>query len=500
MAFSTGERVSLPHSNQKECDGIQLEHDKAAFGNVPASPALEYPPEEEAKVVRKLDFRLLPIVFLLYSFSVLDRSNLGNAKLAGLEDDVDLRGDRYDWLGTVFYISYIVSQPLQMGWKKFPPHIFCAAAVFLWGFVATIQVTVTSWGALMTCRWFLGTAEAMFGPGVPLYLSFFYPREKIGFRHGVFIAGAAAANVYGGILAYALSHVHSRTLHPWKLLFIVEGVPTCLLAVYVFFFLPDSISQCRFLSDREKQVAAAANSRNQKGDADRKGGFRLSEVLEAFKDPKSYIPALIYFSINVSFASLPLFVPTIISQMGTFNSQTANGLSAPPYALCFFVILLATFLSDRYQVRGPFNAGIALIAAAGFIMLATTEDVAPRYAGVYLAVLIFTCIAVTLSWTANLHATESKRAGGLTILQTIGQCGPLLGTNLFPTGEKPYYRKGMWISAGFCILVAVLSASLSLLLIYENREMERKGLIARKGEQLPEGEDCHDPRYFRNIW
>ncbi|RMZ83300.1 hypothetical protein DV738_g1359, partial [Chaetothyriales sp. CBS 135597] len=494
--MSTQARFGLLKKNE----GIQLEHDEAAITHVPALPELfEYTAEEEAKVIRRLDCRLLPIVFLLYSFSVLDRSNLGNAKLAGLEDDVNLSGSRYDWLGTIFYISYIVSQPLQMGWKRFPPHIFCASAVFFWGFVATIQVTVSSWGSLMACRWFLGTAEAMFGPGVPLYLSFFYPREKIGFRHGVFIAGAAA-NAYGGVLAYGLSHVHSSTLAPWKLLFIVEGIPTCLLAVVVFFVLPDSISQCRFLSDREKQVAAAANSRNQKGDADRKGGFRLSEVLDAFKDPKSYIPALMYFSINVSFASLPLFVPTIISQMGTFSPVTANGLSAPPYALCFFVILLVTFLSDRYKVRGPFNAGIALVAAAGFIMLATTEDVAPRYTGVFLAVLVFTCVAVTLSWTANLHATESKRAGGMTILQTIGQCGPLLGTNLFPKSEKPYYRKGMWISAGFCIFIAALSASLSLLLIYENREMERKGLIPRKGEELPECENGEEPQYFRNIW
>ncbi|RMZ91299.1 hypothetical protein DV736_g1452, partial [Chaetothyriales sp. CBS 134916] len=472
--------------------GVHLEHDEAV--NVPASTEFEYTPEEEASVIRRLDCRLLPLVFVLYSFSVLDRSNLGNARLAGLQDAIDLKGERYNWLGTIFYISYILSQPLQMGWKKFPPHIYCACAVFFWGFVATIQTTVTSWAGLMTCRWFLGTAEAMFGPGVPLYLSFFYPREKIGFRHGVFIAGAAAANAYGGVLAYALSHIHGGVA-PWKLLFIIEGIPTCLLAIFVWFFLPDSIAQCSFLSEREKQVAAAANSRNQKGDADRKGGFRVSEVLDAFKDPKSYIPAMMYFSINVSFASLPLFVPTIISQMGSFTPVTANGLSAPPYALCFLVILAITFASDHYKVRGPFNAGASLVAAIGFIMLATTDGVAPRYIGVYLAVLVFSCVAVTLSWTANLHATESKRAGGMTILQTIGQCGPLLGTNVFPESEKPYFRKGMWISASFCLFIAFLSASLSLLLIYENRQMERKGLIPKKGEVL-EGEASEEPQHF----
>ena len=99
-----------------------------------------------------------------------------------------------------------------MGWKQFKPHQFCAFAVFFWGTIATVQASVTSWGGLMACRFLLGVAEAMFGPGVPLYLSFFYPREKIGFRQGVFIAGAAMANAYGSALACTPSS--SGTI-PW---------------------------------------------------------------------------------------------------------------------------------------------------------------------------------------------------------------------------------------------------------------------------------------------
>lgn len=90
-------------------------------------------PEEEARVIRKLDWRLLPMVFVLYSLSVLDRSNLGNAKLAGLEDSIDLTGNHYQWLGTLFYIAYILFQWTQMGWKQFKPHQWCAAVVFFWG-------------------------------------------------------------------------------------------------------------------------------------------------------------------------------------------------------------------------------------------------------------------------------------------------------------------------------------------------------------------------------
>lgn len=191
-----------------------------------------------------------------------------------------------------------------------------------------------------------------------------------------------------------------------------------------------------------------------------------------------------YFSCNVSFASLPLFVPTIISQMGAFTSIQSNGLSAPPYLLCFFTIILLCYLSDKFRMRGPFCGGAALVAAIGFILQATTTSVASRYAGVFLAVNIFASVALVLAWTANLHATESKRAGGYSILSTVGQCGPLLGTNVFPASEKPYYRKGMWISCAFCLLVASLSFALSLILVRENRKMERDGMVASPDNEV----------------
>lgn len=158
---------------------------------------LQFTAEDEAAIIRKLDFRLMPFLLLLYTFSVLDRSNLGNAKLAGMTKDIDLAGLRYNWLGTIFYIAYIVSQPTTMGWKQFKPHIWCASAVLFWGTIASVQAACTSWSGLMVCRALLGVAEAMFGPGVPLYLTYFYPRMKVGFRHGVFISGAALANAYG---------------------------------------------------------------------------------------------------------------------------------------------------------------------------------------------------------------------------------------------------------------------------------------------------------------
>jgi len=457
------------------------------------------PTREEKRVIRKLDKRLLPLVFLLYTLSVLDRSNLGNAKLAGMDKDIDLSGNRYALLGTIFYIAYILFQWTVIFWKQFPPHVLCATVVVFWGFVASIQATAFNWGGLMACRFFLGISEAMYGPGVPLFLSFFYPKEMVGFRHGVFISGAAMANAYGGALAYGISQIRGA-IAPWRILFLIEGLPTIAFAALAFCYLPDSISKAKFLTQREKEVALHFVARDQKIDVNKEGGdrgVRFKEMLQAFKDPKSFVPGMMYFCCNVSFASLPLFLPTIISEIGAFSTIQSNGLSAPPYVLCFFVIILLCWLSDRFKMRGPFCALAATLAAIGFIINATTTAAAPRYFSTFLSVLIFASVALLLSWTSNIHATESKRSGGYAILATMGQCGPLLGTQIFPTTEKPYYRKGLWISAAMCLTVATLSVVLSLWIRWENRQIDRE-----EAEAAARGEDigANAEKRHRCMW
>jgi MFS family permease len=349
--------------------------------------------------------------------------------------------------------------------------------VLFWGFIASVQASVTSWAGLMACRFFLGVAEAAYGPGVPLYLTYFYPREKVGFRHGIFIAAAALANAYGGALAYGISQINGG-LAPWRILFLIEGLPTCVFALVPFFFLPDSIAQATFLDEREREVAYHFVARNQRLDVDKNQGVRLKEMFEGIKDPKSYLPGLMYFSVNVSFASLPLFVPTIIEELGIFTTIQSNGLSAPPYLLCFFYIIFICWCSDHFKMRGPFCALTGVIGAIGFIINATSSSAAVRYFSIFLSVQIFAAVSLLLAWTANIHATESKRAGGYTVLATLGQCGPLLGTNIYPESDSPRFQTGLWVSAAFCLLIAVVSTILSFWLIHENKVMDREGVPA----------------------
>jgi hypothetical protein len=275
------------------------------------------------------------------------------------------------------------------------------------------------------------------------------------------------------------------------------GLPTIALALVAWFWLPDSPSKAKFLSDRDREIAIEISLR-QPGDRTT-DKFQWKQAVGALLDYRSYIPPLIYFGCNVCFASLPLFVPTIISEMGAFTSIQSNGLSAPPYVLCFIVIVTSAFLSDRVGVRGPFVAAAGLVAAIGYILLATQTTVAVRYFGIFLATIIFTSVALTLSWVSNTHATDSKRAAGLAILATGGQCGPVLGTNIFPPSEAPYYRKGMWISCGACLLVFFLAMLQSFLLWRENQRRDRKYGKERDTTYIPVQDELGNDKYFRFV-
>ncbi|KAI0104297.1 major facilitator superfamily domain-containing protein [Nemania sp. FL0031] len=445
--------------------------------------------EEEKAVISRLDWRLMPMIFAIYSLSVLDRSNLGNAHVAGLDKSIGLVGNQYSTLGTFFYVTYIVFQGAAAGWKHFPAHKWVTFIVIAFATISASQAATQNYAGMVVLRLLLGATEAMYA-GVPVYLSFFYPRNKVGFRQGIFLSGSALANAYGGALGYAITQIKSH-IEPWRILFLIEGLPTLILAVIAWFYFPDDIETAKFLTDREKQVVMHMVSRDQTADVVNHTGLRVRDFWAAFKDWRSYLTGIMYFGCNVSFASLPLFVPAIIAEIGSFSRIQANGLSAPPYLLTFILIIIFGFVSDRVRLRGPFVCFFSIVAAIGFLLLATTEGAAPRYIGVYLAITIFISVAILIPWVSNTHNTESKRAGGFAIFATFGQAGPLVGTNIFPSSEAPYYRKGSWISFSFCILVAVTSAVFSFLLHRENRKLDKA--------QVSEGEGGDRPSTFRYV-
>ena len=202
-----------------------------------------------------------------------------------------------------------------------------------------------------------------------------------------------------------------------------------------------------------------------------------------------------YFSCNVSFASLPVFLPTIIEDMG-FTSINAQGLTAPPYFLSFLFCLLTTWVADRTRQRGLMIIGLSLGAGVGYVLLATTHSTGVRYFAIFLAAAgVFPAISNILPWVLNNQGTDSKRGAGMALLQMVGQCGPVLGTRVFPTSDGPYYVKGMAICAAFMFFNALLALTLRTYMHWQNRradkreaEMEAQGRGEKGGQVAVENE------------
>ena len=172
-------------------------------------------------------------------------------------------------------------------WKVVPPHIWGAICVFTWGTLSTAQAGAHSWKAMMALRFLMGMAEQAYAPGVPYLLSFFYLRHEVGLRIGMFLSAAPLANTFAGALAYGITS-GKPALPKWRVLFLVEGLPTVVASIAAFFLLPDSPEKATFLTEEEKAVAKARGVR-QAGAATRIGGVNWNEYLKGLVDPKSLL-------------------------------------------------------------------------------------------------------------------------------------------------------------------------------------------------------------------
>lgn len=157
--------------------------------------------------------------------------------------------------------------------------------IFLIGVVSTLQAVVTHYSSLVALRFLLGCSEGLYA-GAPYYLSLFYPHDRVGLRQGIFLSGSALANAYSGSLGYAIGKIRG-SISPWRYLFIVEGIPSCCACALAWFFLPDSISGARFLSARNKEVAAYFMPFDDNSDAENHIGIQWLKYFKAFSDYKS---------------------------------------------------------------------------------------------------------------------------------------------------------------------------------------------------------------------
>jgi MFS family permease len=194
---------------------------------------------------------------------------------------------------------------MTLMYRIVPPHIYISICILSWGIIASVQAVATSFGFLLFLRALLGVSEAAFGPGVPFYLSFFFRRNELAFRTGLFISASPLSASFAGALAWLITKVGEHgPLSPWRLLFLIEGFPSVLVAVWAWDFVPDGPGVAKWLTPRQREVAVTRLRSEIEGKEEeplaekygptsqKRKGIDFRQVLQTLKDPKCYLTAV----------------------------------------------------------------------------------------------------------------------------------------------------------------------------------------------------------------
>ncbi|KAF7322123.1 MFS domain-containing protein [Mycena kentingensis (nom. inval.)] len=431
----------------------------------PASSA-SYDPAEEAALVRKQDWRIVPLSAGIYPLCYLDRANIGNARVLNSETHNDLLSEthmtayQYTIALMVFLIAYALFEvPSNYFLKKLRPSRWIAFLMFAWGAV-TIGISGSKNFATVTVtRFLLGVFEVGLFPGLVYYLTFWYRTEERSMRVAIILASATLAGAFGGAIAFGIGHMNGTNgLSAWRWLFIIgtQGLPSCLSALLIYFPLPDYPELAGWLTEKEKKLAAL-RLRDQGSQGSSKA-MSWADAKDTLTDWRLYGHYAIYFGISTPFSSLSLFTPSITAGLG-YTSLRANLMTVPPYAVAYVVTILAAWSADRSNARALHSAAFALIGAVGFVASALLPATAylSRYGCLMIATSgSFACIPPLLGWlSSNVHSTS---AAGLAIALNIsfGAPGQIVGVWIYKANEaKRGYPTGHWTNAALLLFVSV---------------------------------------------
>ncbi|KAI3396071.1 hypothetical protein diail_488 [Diaporthe ilicicola] len=420
-------------------------------------------------ILFKTDTRVLPILALLFLCSFLDRTNVGNAKIIGLEEDLGISNLQYNQGLAVFYATYIASElPSNLILKRLTPRVWLAALACAWGLVTMCLGFVRSFGSFVAVRAILGITEGGLLPGMVLYLSGLYTRGEMALRIGIFYTAASLSGAFGGLLARGLSAIGPRGgLEGWRWIFIIEGLLTVVCGVIAYFLLASSLHTASFLTPEERAFAAkrlsgeATMGERFNVNLEREERFRWSEVKRGVLNIQVWLTATAYFAILSGLYSFGLFLPTIINDMHiTSNANQTQLWSVIPYAVATPVTVFIAFLSDRLKLRGTIMLFTLPVAIAGYAVIANITSPQARFAMTCLmAIGMYSSVPCVLVWNSNNSAGHYKRATTSALQLAVANAGGFVATFIYPSAEGPLYHKGHSVILGLLCYawVAVLA-------------------------------------------
>ncbi|KAF2753132.1 major facilitator superfamily transporter [Pseudovirgaria hyperparasitica] len=449
----------------------------------------EFSPQEQRSIVRRVDRRLVSTVGLMYCISLMDRTNLSAANIAGMKVDLAMVGNnRYSLVTLLFFITYIVFQPPStVIVRKIGPRVHLSTITLLWGAVMIGMGFVREWQQLAALRLVLGIFEAGFFPSCVYLLSTWYTRYEVGKRYSFFYIIGCVASACSGILAYGLMQMKGlASLNGWRWIFIIEGTVTCIIAIGGYWALvgfPDDVNYKSFHFLAPQEIAFIVRKVNRDRGDTKLEPFNLRKFLGAGSDWKIWCYALIFFNTTTVTYALAYFLPIILHVNMKFSIGASQCLVAPPYVFGAFVMYGTGYVGDRFKIRGPLILFNMLLCLIGLPIMGFHSSPAVRYFGVFLVTAGANAnVPSVMSYQANNIRGQWKRAFCSATLVGFGGVGGIAGSLVFRDQDSPTYHPGAYACIACCLLTVVLVCILSVAFYVENGKQAR-------GEKRLESQD-----------
>lgn len=411
----------------------------------------------EKKLVHKFDLRLMPLFTLMYFFSSLDRSNIGNAKVAGMNTDLGITSAQYSTAVSVLYATYIpVMIPGVWLMRKFEkPRYYLALMMTCWSLVTIFTVFINNYASLLAVRLLIGFFEGSFFSCMAVITTDYYFPQELGRRFAYLFASSSLSSAFGGLVATGITKIHTGPLAAWRYLYLIEGLLSMAAMLWLFFGLPDDPSQ---LLKTEEEGAVFESRTARRALYSPEEHFKSAEIKAAYKDWKTWFSVIIQFTQDICLYGFSTFLPSILQSGLGFNSLASQYLTIPVYLFAGFIFLAAAELSDRYKKRGPMIIFLNIFGIIGYILLLSVNSSAVKYFACYLICFsLYTGTGINEAWITSNTAPALKRSTALATNQALGNVAGIISPQVYR--DAPKYMLGHAFTLG-CLVVSSLTCAI----------------------------------------
>ncbi|CUM66592.1 uncharacterized protein PRCAT00004261001 [Priceomyces carsonii] len=458
-----------------------------------------YTPEEAKKVLRKIDWMLMPIMTIVITLAAADKIIISNAAIYGMKVDADLVGNQYSWLGSIFYFGYLLMEfPANYIIQKLPVSKTLCTSFFAWCIVLMCMAAGKNFGSLAAMRFLLGMGEAFLFPSLTVITAMFYKKSEQPFRTAIWFSGFSS--VITGILSYGLGHAHSA-IDNWRLLFLVFGAITFFFTIIMFFLLPDSPMSCRLFNERESYIAVHRTMENMTGT--KNSVFKKNQLWEALMDWKTWVMSIFVLSINISNGGLVTFAAQIVSGLG-YSPLNTTLLGIPTGIFMTLSSWLIALPSLKYP-RKYRSISTAIVCLCPLICCALMMSLdSGKLLAAYYFFYFYWGPYVSMTTLSMANTSGHTKKTVVNAVNFISYCvSNIIAPQFFITSQAPTYQTGYRAILGFTAAAVLSIIAYGVGCLYENARRDKKygpvpeNFVEEEGLDLT---DIEKEKYFRYVW